>query len=325
MAILLPFGKFQGVQSRCVILLKGVTATIATFKASRVPKRFLQHCNLKPLIAAQDMMLTWFEVMGYTVLLESDIVCGYNAERSNNAEVCLLNRVHNALSRINSSIPEFAIKEAISQLIYNESLSLVENNHRFYRLFVDGMEVEYQVHNQIFSDKVWLIDFVNLLNNDWLVIHPFTVIENNCTYTMDAVVFINGLPLAVIISTQPKNEKATFKETKERLQEYFRQIPSLFAYNALLVIRSGDSARVGTLNSELKDFLPWHTIDGEDFPLDGETELEVLIQGIFDKRRFLELVRHFIVFENNENNIIKKFLRRTFCTIPGRRISGAKG
>lgn len=306
------------------MLYRNRLTAIATFKASRVPERFLQHCNLKPLIAAQDMMLTWFEAMGYTVLLEPDIAYGYGAERSNYAEVCLLNRLHNALSRINSSISEFAIKEAISQLIYNESLSLFENNHRFYRLLVDGMEVEYQVNNQIFSDTVRLVDSANLLNNDWLVIHPFTVVENNCTQ-MDTVVFINGLPLAVIISTQPKNEFATFKEAKERLQEYFRQIPSLFSYNALLVIQSGDSARVGTLNSELKDFLPWHTIDGEDFPIQVESELEVLIQGIFDKRRFLELVRHFIVFENDGSNISKKLLRRNFCTIPGRRIREARG
>ncbi len=312
-------------RTRSAILYRNHFTAIATFKASRVPERFLQHCNLKPLIAARDMMLTWFEVMGYTVLQEPDIACGYEAERSNNAEVCLLNRLHNALSRINSSIPEFAIKEAISQLIYNESLSLFENNHRFYKLLVDGVELEYQVNNQIFSDTVRLVDFVNLLNNDWLVIHPFTVVDNNCTHTLDAVVFINGLPVAVIISTQPKNGFATFKEAKERLQEYFRQIPSLFSYNVFLVIQNGDSARVGTFNFELKDFLPWHTIDGEDFAPQVESELEVLIQGIFDKRRFFELVRHFIVFENNESNISKKLLRRTFCTIPGRRIRWARG
>lgn len=306
------------------MLYRNRLTAIATFKASRVPKRF-QHCNLKPLIAAPDMMLAWFEVMGYTVLLEPDIGFGKcKAERSNNAEVCLRDRLHNSLSRINSSISEFAIKEAISQLIYNENLSLFENNHRFHRLLVDGIEVEYQVNNQFFYDTVRLVDSANLLNNDWLVIHPFTVVENNYAHTLDAVVFINGLPLAVIISTQPKYEKVTFKEAKERLQEYFRQIPSLFSYNALLVIQSGDSARVGTLNCELKDFLPWYTIDGEDF-LQVESELEVLIQGIFDKRRFLELVQHFIVFENNGSNISKKLLRRTFCTIPGRRIRWARG
>lgn len=305
-------------RTRSAMLYRNRFRAIATFKAS-IPKRFLQHCDLEPVIAAQDMMLTWFEVMGYTVLLEP-IARGYEAERSNNTEVCLLNRLHNALSRINCSIPEFAIKEAISQLFYNENQSLVENNHCFNRLLVDGIKVEYQVNNQIVSDTVRLVDSVNLLNNDWLVIHSFTVVENNCTHTLDAVVFINGLPLAVIICTHPKNSKTIYKEAKQRLQEYFRQIPSLFYYNAFLVIKSGDSARVGTFNSELKDFLPWHTIDGEDFPLRVETELEVLIQGIFDKRRFFELVQHFIVFENNGSNISKKLLRRTFCTIPGQRI-----
>lgn len=170
-------------------------------------------------------------------------------------------------------------------------------------------------NEEIVHDFVWLIDTSNLLNNDWLAIHPLTVVEGSYTHCPDVVVFINGLPLAVIVSIQPSDEQATFKEGYQRVQTYIEQIPKLFDYNTFLVVTYGNRARVGTLTSDWQEFLPWRTIDGEDFLAKGATGLEVLIQGIFDKRRFLEQVLHLIVFEENETSISKKLLRRPFCTI----------
>lgn len=175
--------------------------------------------------------------------------------------------------------------------------NLLKNNRRFHKLLTDGIEVEYLLNEQIVHDKVWLIDSDNLLNNDWLVIHPFTVVEGSHAHCPDVVFFINGLPLAVIVSVQ-STEKATLKTGFERIWTYIKQIPKLFSCNTLLVISCGNRARVGTLTSDWQEFLPWHTIDGEDFPAKGATELEVLIQGIFDKRRIREFIQHFIVFED---------------------------
>lgn len=274
-----------------------------------------REASLRVVIAPS--LLTWFEVLGYTVLLEPDIALGkYRIGRSSYKEVILHDRLDSALQKINPTKPPEAIAKAISQVTSTQSSDLLENNYRFHKFLSDGVEVEYLFNKEIVCDKVRLIDTSNLLNNDWLVIHPLTVVEGSHAHCPDVVVFVNGLPLAVIVLIDPSYEQATFKAGKERIQAYFQQIPKLFYYNTLLVITCQNQARVGTLTSDLQEFLPWRTIDGEDFPAKGATELEVLIQGIFDKRRFLEQVLHFIVFELNGTDISKKLLRRPFCTRP---------
>ncbi|MEH2455922.1 type I restriction endonuclease [Nostoc sp.] len=271
-------------------------------------------------------LLTWFEVIGYTVLLEPDIALGkHEIGRSSYNDVVLYQRLHSALQKINPTKPDEAIAAAIHQVTCTESSDLLENNLRFHKLLTNGVEVEYLYNEQIFDDKVWLIDTSNLLNNDWLAIHPLTVIEENYAHYPDVVVFINGLPLAVIVSIHPSHEQVTFKEGYQRIQTYIEQIPKLFSYNIFLVITYGNRARVGTLTSDWQEFLPWRTIDGEDFPAKGAAELEVLIQGIFDKRRFLEQVLHLIVFEENGTSISKKLLRRPFCTIQYPKKSSRQG
>ncbi|MBH8572635.1 type I restriction endonuclease subunit R [Nostocaceae cyanobacterium CENA369] len=289
-----------------------------TVRASRVARK-LRRFDLRQFATA-PLILTWFEVLGYTVLLEPDIALGkHQIGRSSYSDVVLYQRLHEALQKINPTKPQQAIAKAIHLATCPENSDLLENNYRFHKFLSDGIEVEYLYNKEIVRDKVWLTDTSNLLNNDWLVIHPLTVVEGNYAHCVDVVVFINGLPLAVIVSINPNDGQATFKAGKERIQTYFQQIPKLFYYNTLLVITCGNRARVGTLTSDWQEFLPWHTIDGEaveelpkgfpgisklplasalarnerhpegeDFTAKGATELEVLIQGIFDKRRFLE-------------------------------------
>ena len=252
-------------------------------------------------------MLTWFEVIGYTVLLEPDIAPGRpQAERYSYTDVVLLDRLQQALSRINPNIPLKAIEEAICKVTCLESLSLEESNYRFHKFLTDGVTVSYQVDEWKIYDKVQIIDLFNLLNNDWLVVHQFIVIDGNNIHCPRAVIFINGLPLAVIEFKNQGDEKATLNEAYQQLQAYKKEIPTLFYYNQLLVISDGTQARVGTLTSDWEQFMPWLTIDGEDCSLMWADELEVLIQGIFDKRRFLDLVKNFISFERNGATIHKQ-------------------
>lgn len=294
-------------------------ATVTSSISRKLRRRF----DFRQSVATPSL-LTWFEVIGYTVLLEQDIASlKYRIGRTNYSDVVLgvdaeplvaRHRLDDALKRINPTLPDEAIAAAICQITCTNS-NLLENNRRFHKFLTDGIEVQYLLNEQIVHDKVSLIDSDNLLNNDWLVIHPFTVIEGSHTHCPDVVVFINGLPLAVIVSVPPSDEQTTFKAGRERIQTYIQQIPTLFSYNTFLVITCGNRARIGTLTSDLQEFLLWRTIDGEDFPDSGATELEVLIQGVFDKRRFLHLLQYFIVFEDTEVGINKKLLFRPFCTI----------
>ncbi|MBE9205709.1 type I restriction endonuclease subunit R [Nostoc sp. LEGE 06077] len=271
--------------------------------------------NWTPSIGV-DSFLTWFEVIGYTVELEADIAAGrHQKERNNETEVILKDRLRRALMRINPTISSEALQETVRQLTALPNTNLIENNLHFHQLLTQGIDITYSINHQIFTEKVCLIDPSNLLNNDWLLIHPFTIVAGKHSHQLDAVIFINGLPLAVFCN-QPQQIAHIFKEAQETLQKYIQNLPQLFLYNVFLVISNGNRASIGTLTCNSKEFLPWRTIDGEDFPHLQATEIDVLIQSIFDKRRFLELIKHFIVFEPNGISLSKKLLRYHFCTVP---------
>ncbi|GAA6615155.1 type I restriction endonuclease [Scytonema sp. NUACC26] len=286
----------------------------ATVKASRLLLRLHHHFHSKPLSVAPDP-LTWFEVIGYTVLLESDVNSVVHCvERSSLTEVVLRHRLRDALTRINPKVPLSAIEAVISQVICTENRNFFEKNRLFHKLLTEGVDVTYYKGDRTVRNKVWLVDMSNPLSNDWLVMHPLTVTDANHIYCLDVVVFINGLPLAIVTGSHSRQKNATLKDAYLQLQTYKQQIPYFFSYNVFQVICCGDRAKVGTLTSDWKEFFPWRTIDGEDLPQNGETELEVLIQGIFDKRRFLSLIKYFMIFDNNGNS--KHLLRYPFCTMP---------
>ncbi len=188
-----------------------------------------------------------------------------------------------------------------------ETPSLVENNRRFHKLLTDGIDVEYrQPDGSIAGDKVWLFDFNRPERNEWLAVNQFTVIENKRNRRPDLVVFINGLPLAVVELKNPGDENATTRGAFNQFQTYKKDIPSLFTTNEVLVASDGLEARVGTLTADWERFMPWRTIEGIDVAPKGTPELEVLLKGIFAKDRFLDLIRHFAVFEDDGKAIIKK-------------------
>ena len=155
-----------------------------------------------------------------------------------------------------------------------------------------------------------MCDFEDPGNNDWLAVNQFTVTENKHTRRPDVVLFVNGLPLAVIELKNAVAEEATIWTAFEQLRTYQQEIPSLFAYNAALVVSDGIEARIGTLTADREWFLPWRTITGAEIAGPEITGLQVLLEGVFEKQRFLSLVRHFIVFENyGGGNVAKKMAR----------------
>lgn len=211
--------------------------------------------------------LEWFEGLGYTTLSASDIAPdATNTERQTYADVVLEDRLRSQLSQINPKIPFDAIKAALRKVVNIglESPSLFENNRCFHKLLSDGIDVEYQAQGRVIYDKVWLIDFDNIDNNDWLAVNQFTIIENNRDRRPDVVVFINGLPLGVIELKNPAEENATIKGAFNQLQTYKQDIPSLFPYNEVLVISDGLTTRVGTLTADWERFMPWRTIAGNE-------------------------------------------------------------
>jgi type I restriction enzyme R subunit len=177
-----------------------------------------------------------------------------------------------------------------------------------HRLLVDGVTVEYRTADgEIRGAQAKVIDFDRVETNDWLAVNQFSVVENKHTRRPDVVLFVNGLPLSILELKNAADENATIWSAFTQFQTYKTEIPSLFAPNALLVISDGVEARVGTLTGGREWFKPWRTIAGEKLADAHLPEMQVVIEGIYAPRRFLDLVRDFIVFEDEGGGrIVKK-------------------
>jgi type I restriction enzyme R subunit len=258
----------------------------------------------------EAMALDCLESLGYASLRGGEIVPGEpQAERKSFGEVVLSERFRAALHKLNPTLPFEALDEAFRKVTALEHPSLIANNRAFHRMLVEGVPVECKrADDSIGTEIVRLIDFTDPETNDWLVVNQFTVIEGQHNRRPDIVIFINGLPLGVIELKNAADEDADIWTAFNQLQTYKQQIPSLFVHNAVLVISDGLEARIGTISADKERFMPWRTIEGEKLAPATIPQLEVLLQGVFDKQRFLDLVRHFIVFEEDtsDGSIIKK-------------------
>ncbi len=256
----------------------------------------------------EDAALAWLADQGYTVLHGPDIAPGEPAaERADYGQVILEGRLRDALQRLNPHAPPDALDEAFRRLSKADSPSLVANNHIVHRYLVEGVPVEYQRADGSFrGDLVRVLDYDDLRNNEFLAVNQFTVVENKRERRADIVLFVNGLPLAVIELKNAADENADIWKAFNQLQTYKQQIPSLFVANAVLMISDGVQARVGTLTAGREWFLPWRTVSGEDLAPATLSQLQVVLEGVFDKRRFLDLIRHFIVFEDAGGGLLVK-------------------
>ncbi len=253
--------------------------------------------------------LEWLEALGYGTAHGAEIAPGeLLAERGDYTEVLLERRLRAALERLNPGLPYEAIDAVVRKVTRLPAPTLVGNNHVFHLMLVNGVDVEYRnPDGGISYGKARLLDFVNPDNNDWLAVNQFTVLEGNRNRRPDIVVFVNGLPLAIFELKNPAKEEATVVKAYNQLQTYKHQIPSLLAYNATLVTSDGVQARIGSLTAPKERFMPWRTVEGDELAPSTELQLAVLVKGVFEKRRFLDLVRHFMVFEDEGGGeLIKK-------------------
>ena len=248
----------------------------------------------------EQAALEWFRALGYDVVGGPDMPPGQNALRESYADAIFPSVVRSALARLNPRLPEEALNDALRKLTPPEGPTLEARNWVFHRMAVDGVTVEYRTDGgAIRGAPVRVFDFERPSNNDWLVVNQFTVVENNHERRPDIVLFVNGLPLGVIELKNPADEDATIRSAWQQLQTYQAELPSLFAFNAVLAVSDGVEARLGTLTGGWEWFKPWRTISGEELAPVFLTQLQVAIEGAFEKRRFLALVRDFIVFEDD--------------------------
>ena len=256
----------------------------------------------------EQACLDWLEALGYSVLHGPDISPdGYTPERAAYDVTILIDRFKTAFHNINPNLSANAYDDALRKLQQTDFPSLVEENRRLHQLMVDGVDVNItRDDGSIGTDKARLIDFEDPANNDWVAINQFTVIEGGKNRRPDVVVFVNGLPLVVIELKNPVDEDATIDDAYNQLQTYKDEISSLFRTNSLLVTSDGLLARVGSLTANSERFMAWRTVDGDTIAPKGVPELEILVNGVFNKSNLLSILRGFTVFENTGNDLIKK-------------------
>jgi len=242
------------------------------------------------------------ETQGYQYIYAPSIAPDSDTpERESFEDLLLMERLQTAVGRINPSIPADIREDAIKQIQRLNSPELIANNETFHRMLTEGIKVGYQKGGYNRGDLVWLIDFKNPENNDFLVANQFTVIENNINKRPDVILFVNGLPLVVVELKNPADENATIRSAFKQLQTYKQAIPGLFTYNGFMIISDGLEAKAGSISAGFSRFMAWKTSDGkvEASPLIGQ--LETLIKGMLDKKTLLDLLRHFIVFEKSKS------------------------
>ncbi len=261
----------------------------------------------------EQLAIELLEKQGFQYIYAPDIApdlpagqaSGEKPERNSYDQVLLTERLQNAICTINPKIPADAQQEALKVIQRIHSPELLVNNEEFHRYLTEGITVHYQKDGNKRGDLVWLIDFNNPENNEFVVANQFTVIENNHNKRPDVILFVNGLPLVVMELKNAADEKATIKSAYKQLETYKAQISGLFTYNAFNIISDGLEAKAGSLSADINRFMAWKSDDGKQEASHLVGQMETLIKGMLNKQTLLDLIRHFIVFEKSKKEDLK--------------------
>lgn len=241
----------------------------------------------------EKLALELLERQGYEIISPGRL----ETERDGPSGVLLRGRLAEAVGGFYPSLPPAAREDAIRRITSLPPQNLYESNEEFHRMLVEGAAVEYRRDGEIAGARVFPVDFANPQNNNFAVCSQFTVTENNRTRRPDIVLFVNGMPLAVIELKNPSDPQATVRKAFDQLRSYKEIIPSLFCYNGILAASDGMEARAGSLTSGWQRFMTWKTVDGKREDTKTTPQIETIIKGMLRPDVLLDLIRHFTVFE----------------------------
>ncbi len=254
----------------------------------------------------EEIAINYLKKMGYFHLLGTVISPdGEHPERQYN-EVVLVTRLRDAIDKLNLRITQDAKEDALKKVLRTDSPNALINNETFHKYLTEGVDVEVRTADGIRGEKVYIADFNQPENNEFLAVNQFTIIEGNQNKRPDIILFINGLPLVVIELKNAVDENATIKTAFSQLQTYKQAIPSLFTFNELMIISDAWDALCGTVTSDFGRFMSWKTKDGKTTADTLQPQMEVMFTGMLNKKTLLDLIRHFVVFEKSKDKTLKK-------------------
>ncbi|GIV23775.1 MAG: type I restriction endonuclease subunit R [Bacteroidia bacterium] len=257
----------------------------------------------------EEAALEWLRGLGWETTTGSALEGGQLfSERASRSEVLLQGRLQAAIERLNPDLPAEAHEEALRTLKHLEGADLLQSNRTFHRYLTVGVPVEYRIPTgELRGAQVQLIHWHQPDQNDWLVVRQFPVVENRHRRRPDLVLFVNGLPLAVMELKNPADSRTSVFDAYHQLKTYWSELPSLFQYNEVLVVSDGTDARVGPIGAGPEHFRVWRLLDGEPDASEPPNPLEGLLKGLFRKEVFLAYVKNGIVFEQaGGGQLVKK-------------------
>lgn len=258
----------------------------------------------------EQVALEWLESLGYEYKKGNEVsMTGLTPERKSDKDVVLHERLEKALKKINSKIPPRFIQKAIHELTLEKSPNLLENNLTFHENLINGIEIEdYDDEGQSIVEIVKIVDFEHPQNNDFLAVNQLTVVNGDYTKRPDIVLFINGLPIVVIELKNSTNETVGVEDGYHQLETYKMRIPQLFTFNEVLITSDGINTKAGSLTANYDRFMTWRSKDGETESSSSLASLDVLIHEMLNPETLLDLIRYFVLFQDDGKGHISKIL-----------------
>ncbi|MCG1121551.1 type I restriction endonuclease subunit R [Staphylococcus epidermidis] len=258
----------------------------------------------------EQVALEWLQSLGYDYKKGNEIsMTSLTPERKSDKDVVLHERLEKALRKINSDIHPRFIEKALHELTLEKSPNLLENNLTFHENLINGIEIEdYDDEGQSIVEIVKIIDFEYPQNNDFLAVNQLTIVNGDYKKRPDIVLFINGLPIVVIELKNSTNETVGVEDGYHQLETYKMRIPQLFTFNEVLVTSDGINTKAGSLTANYDRFMTWRSKDGQTESSPGLASLDVLIHGMLNPETLLDLIRYFVLFQDDGKEHISKIL-----------------
>ena len=236
----------------------------------------------------EQAIIELFENMGYDHIYAPDFDRDYTSPLMDSV-------LRDSLVRVNRGLPVDAIEEAINKLRTFDTGSLLQKNMTFMDYLQNGITVKFFVNGEEQATIVKLVDYEKIDNNTFYVVNQYTFVENGNNRRPDIILFINGMPLVLMELKSPSKDEVGVENAYKQIRNYIKDIPSLFYYNAICVISDLSSNKAGTITSGLDRFMDWKCKDGSKEE-SGFAEFETFYEGMFQKKRLLDILKNFILF-----------------------------
>ena len=241
----------------------------------------------------ENSIVELFEGMGYEHIYGPEIDRDFH-------EPLMLEELRGSLQTINKNLPADAIEEAIYKIRNYEAGSLISKNEVFTDYLQSGVTVSYQENGETKSSIIYLVDYQNPSVNSFIVANQWTIQEYE-TKRPDVLIFLNGIPVVLMELKSPKEDEVTIENAYNQIQNYKKSIESTFIYNAFCVISDQTETRAGTITADFERFMEWKTVDG-DYENTQFADFTTLFNGMFEKKRFLDILQNFICFSKDNGN-----------------------